>query len=292
MSVARRDPPADPQGLLEIAGATAIFAWRLGRELPHVRKYAAEALRQAALVVTGSTLVILAIAFFAALGAGLAQIFKRQCGGQMNNVQPKAILAAKPESSSLAEAFGAAPLSGGFAAWCTLREVVPFVFGYIVAAKVGCGMVAELAAMRAAEEVDALDAMGIRSLAYLAGTRFIGCALVLPFAYLLAIAASYAAAELESVGRYADVSVGTWRLFFLTFQDSSDLLYSLCKGLTISAFVVVVALYQGYGLRSRGPVDVGVATARSMAINIVGVTLISMAGTLIVWGANPRIPLG
>ena len=34
------------------------------------------------------------------------------------------------------------------------------------------------------------------------------------------------------------------------------------------------------------------ATARSMAINIVGVTLISMAGTLIVWGANPRIPLG
>ena len=267
MSVARRDPPADPQGLLEIAGATAIFAWRLGRELPHVRKYAAEALRQAALVVTGSTLVILAIAFFAGGSCGL-------------------------ESSSLAEAFGAAPLSGGFAAWCTLREVVPFVFGYIVAAKVGCGMVAELAAMRAAEEVDALDAMGIRSLAYLAGTRFIGCALVLPFAYLLAIAASYAAAELESVGRYADVSVGTWRLFFLTFQDSSDLLYSLCKGLTISAFVVVVALYQGYGFRSRGPVDVGVATARSMAINIVGVTLISMAGTLIVWGANPRIPLG
>jgi phospholipid/cholesterol/gamma-HCH transport system permease protein len=263
----RHDPLPDPHGLLETAGATAAFAWRLGRELPQVRRYAAEALRQAAIVVTGSTLVILAIAFFAGGSCGL-------------------------ESSSLAEAFGAAPLSGGFSAWCTLREVVPFVFGYIVAAKVGCGMVAELAAMRAAEEVDALEAMGIRSLAYLAGTRLIGCALVLPFVYLLAIAASYAAAELESVGRYADVSVGTWRLFFLTFQDGSDLLYSLCKGLAISAFVVVVALHQGYGLRARGPVDVGVATARSMAINIVGVTLISMAGTLIVWGANPRIPLG
>jgi phospholipid/cholesterol/gamma-HCH transport system permease protein len=64
------------------------------------------------------------------------------------------------------------------------------------------------------------------------------------------------------------------------------------KGLTISAFVVVVALQQGYGLRARGPVEVGVATARSMAISIVGVTLISMAGTLIFWGANPRIPIG
>jgi phospholipid/cholesterol/gamma-HCH transport system permease protein len=29
-----------------------------------------------------------------------------------------------------------------------------------------------------------------------------------------------------------------------------------------------------------------------MAISIVGVTLISMAGTLIFWGANPRIPIG
>jgi len=56
--------------------------------------------------------------------------------------------------------------------------------------------------------------------------------------------------------------------------------------------VIVVALHQGYGLRARGPVEVGTATARSMAISIVGVTLISMAGTLIFWGANPRIPIG
>jgi phospholipid/cholesterol/gamma-HCH transport system permease protein len=169
---------------------------------------------------------------------------------------------------------------------------VPFVFGYIVAAKVGCGMVAELSAMRAAEEIDAIDAMGIRSLSYLAGTRFVGCALVLPFAYVLSIAAAYGAAALMSLGRFGDVSPGTWKLFFLTFQDGSDLLYSVIKGLAISLFVVLVALQQGYGLRARGPVDVGVATARSMAISIVGVTLISMAGTLIFWGANPRIPIG
>jgi phospholipid/cholesterol/gamma-HCH transport system permease protein len=263
----RRDPPPDPRGILETAGALAAFAYRLARELPRTRHYTAEALRQAGVVVTGSTLVIVAIAFFAGGSCGL-------------------------ESSALARAFGAAPIAGGFSAWCTLREVVPFVFGYIVAAKVGCGMVAELSAMRAVEEIDALDGMGLRSLSYLAGTRFIGCALVLPFAYVLSIAAAYAAAGLMSLARFGDVSPGTWKLFFLNFQDGTDLIYSLIKGLVISAFVVVVALYQGYGLRSRGPVDVGVATARSMAISIVGVTLISMAGTLIFWGANPRIPIG
>ena len=111
-------------------------------------------------------------------------------------------------------------------------------------------------------------------------------------AYLLAIGASYAAAYLMSVDRFGDVSPGTWRLFFLTFQDGWDLVYSLAKGLVISAFVIVVALRHGYGLRGGGPVDVGTATARSMATSIVGVTLISCAGTLIVWGADPRVPFG
>jgi phospholipid/cholesterol/gamma-HCH transport system permease protein len=263
----RRDPPPDPHGVLQTAGAIAQFGATLVRNLHHVRHYVGETIRQAAIIVTGSTLVIVAIAFFAGGSCGL-------------------------ESSALARAFGAAPIAGGFSAWCTLREVVPFVFGYIVAAKVGCGMVAELSAMRTAEEIDQLDGMGIRTIAYLAGTRAVACAITLPFAYLLSVAAAYAAAGLMSLGRFGDVSPGTWKLFFLSFQDSSDLIYSLIKGLTISAFVVLVALHQGYGLRSRGPVDVGVATARSMAISIVGVTLISMAGTLIFWGANPRIPIG
>jgi phospholipid/cholesterol/gamma-HCH transport system permease protein len=146
----RRDPPPDPVGILDTAGALASFAAKLARELPQVRHYLGEALRQAALIVTGSTLVILAIAFFAGGSCGL-------------------------ESSSLADAFGAAPIGAGFSAWCTLREVIPFVFGYILAAKVGCGIVAELAAMRVEEEIDQLDGMGVRSLAYLARCRSSTC---------------------------------------------------------------------------------------------------------------------
>lgn len=263
----RWDPPGEPRDALQAAGDVARFGWRLGREMRHVGPYLGEALRQAALVATGSTAVIVAIAFFAGGSCGL-------------------------ESSALARAFGTAPVAGGFSSWCTLREVVPFVFGYILAAKVGCGMVAELGAMRVAEEVDALESMGVRSLAYLAGTRLLGCLIALPAAYALAIAASYGAAYLMGVERFGDVSPGTWRESFLSFQDPVDLAYSFAKGAVISVFVVVVALHHGYGLRGRGPVDVGVAAARSMATSIVGVTLISMAGTLIFWGANPRIPFG
>ena len=45
--------------------------------------------------------------------------------------------------------------------------IVPFLFGFILAAKVGCGFVAEIGAMRVTEEVDALDVMGIDSMVFI-----------------------------------------------------------------------------------------------------------------------------
>ena len=256
----------DRRGFFFLAGDIAIFTWRSLTEITRLRSFAGEALRQAALIATGSVLVILAIAFLAGGSCGL-------------------------ESSSLARGFGARPIAAGFSSWCTLREVVPFVFGYILAAKVGCGMVAELGAMRINEEIDALDAMGVRSIAHLVSSRMVGAALVLPATYILAIASSYLAAWLMSAKRFGDVSGGTWSLFFYLFQDPLDLVYSCIKGLVIAFFVISTALYFGYNVRG-GPSEVGAATARSMAVNIIAVTLISMFGTLIFWGANPRIPFG
>ena len=253
-------------GFLGLVGDVAAFSWRAAGQARHARELGAEIVRQAALIATGSTAVIMAIAFLAGGSCGL-------------------------ESTALARSFGVDPVAGGFSTWCTLREVVPFVFGYILAAKVGCGMVAELGAMRVAEEVDAIDVMGVRSIAYLVTTRMIAAIIVLPIAYALAVGSSYLAAYLMSVERFGDVSQGTWELFFYNFQDPIDLLYSAIKGLTIAAFVICTSLYFGYHVRG-GPIEVGTATARSMGVNIIGVTLISMVGTLIFWGANPRIPVG
>jgi hypothetical protein len=49
--------------------------------------------------------------------------------------------------------------------------------------------------------------------------------------------------------------------------------------------------YYGYNA-SGGPVGVGEATAKSMVLNLVLVTLIGMLGTQVFWGTNPRAPIG
>ena len=74
---------------------------------------------------------------------------------------------------------GAPAYAGVFSAWCDLREMVPYMFGYIMAAKVGTGIVAELGAMRINEEIDALEVIGVRPITFLAATRLLAAWMVL-----------------------------------------------------------------------------------------------------------------
>jgi phospholipid/cholesterol/gamma-HCH transport system permease protein len=166
-----------------------------------------------------------------------------------------------------------------FAAWCDLREVIPYGFGYMMAAKVGTGIVAELGAMRISDEIDALEVMGVNPMIFLCGTRLLGAWMTLPFMYLAAIGIGY------------QVSAGGYFLIFWMFQNPPDVLFSLIKAMFMATAIVLVGCYYGY-TASGGPVGVGTATAKSMVLNIVLVHIIGMLGTLIFWGANPRAPIG
>ena len=88
------------------------------------------------------------------------------------------------EGAYFTAAQGAPAYSGVFTAWCDLREITPYAFGYMMAAKVGTGIVAELGAMRISDEIDALEVMGINSMTFLCATRLLAAWLVLPFMYL------------------------------------------------------------------------------------------------------------
>src|ERR1035441_9390283 len=186
---------------------------------------------------------------------------------------------------------GTPAYSGVFAAWCDLRELVPLVFGYMMAAKVGTGIVAELGSMRISDEIDALEVMGISGMTFLCATRLLAAILVLPFVYLCSIGAGFFASYLAVVQQIGYVSSGGFLLIFWQFQNPPDLLFSLIKAMSMAVVIVLVGCYYGYNA-SGGPGGGGTATAKSMVLNIVSVHLIGMLGTQLFWGANPRAPIG
>jgi phospholipid/cholesterol/gamma-HCH transport system permease protein len=231
-----------------------------------VFRFFGEALRQAGLLILSSTLVIWGLIFIIGLQCGI-------------------------EGAYFNRAVGSPAYAGVFAAWCDLRELVPYAFGYMMAAKVGTGIVAEIGSMRISDEVDALEVMGISSMTFLCATRLLAAWMVLPFMYLAGIGAGFFASYLAVVEQIGEVSSGGFFLIFWMFQNPPDLLYSVIKAMAMATVIVLVGCYYGYNA-SGGPVGVGTATAKSMVLNIVLVHLIGMLGTQIFWGANPRAPIG
>jgi phospholipid/cholesterol/gamma-HCH transport system permease protein len=258
-----------PREWLASTGEIASFMGRVMTDVygGRVFRFFGETLRQAGILIVGSAVVIWSLVFITGLGP---------CG---------------IEAAYFNQSVGAPTYSGVFAAWCNLREAVPYAFGYMMSAKVGTGIVAELGAMRISEEIDALEVMGINSVTFLCATRLLAAWLVLPFIYLIAIGVGFLASYIAVVQQIGYVSSGGYLLIFWQFQNPPDLLFSVIKGMTMATLIVLVGCYYGY-TASGGPVGVGTATAKSMVLNLVFVTLIGMFGTQVFWGANPRAPIG
>jgi phospholipid/cholesterol/gamma-HCH transport system permease protein len=231
-----------------------------------VLRFFGEVLRQAGILVLGSALVIWAMVFILGLGCGI-------------------------EGAYLNRQYGAPAYAGVFSAWCDLREMVPYMFGYIMSAKVGTGIVAEVGAMRISEEIDALEVIGIRPITFLAATRLLAAWIVLPFVYLAGVGVAFFASYLAVVHQIGEVSAGGYSLIFWMFQNPPDLLFSAIKGMAMATAIVAVGCYYGY-TASGGPVGVGQATAKSMILNMVLVHLLGALGSEIFWGLNPRAPIG
>jgi phospholipid/cholesterol/gamma-HCH transport system permease protein len=257
-----------PRTWLEATGEIGKFTGKILRQVYGLRvlRFFGEALRQAGILIISSTIVIWGLVFITGLECGI-------------------------EGAYFNRATGTPAYAGVFSAWCDLRELIPYAFGYMMAAKVGTGIVAELGSMRISDEIDALEVMGIDSLTFLCATKLLAAWMVLPFVYLAAVGAGFLASYLAVVQQIGEVSSGGFFLIFWAFQNPPDLLYSLIKAMVMATVIVLVGCYYGYNA-GGGPVGVGTATAKSMVLNIVMVHLIGMLGTQLFWGANPRAPIG
>src|SRR5436190_893215 len=212
-----------PKSWLDSLGEIARFGGRVMGQVyvGRVLRFFGESLRQAGILILGSALVIWGLIFIIGLQCGI-------------------------EGAYLLRAQGAPAYAGVFSAWCDLPELIPYAFGYMMAAKVGTGIVAELGSMRISDEIDALEVMGIDSVLFLCATRLLAAWMVLPFMYMAAVGAGFFASYLAVVQQIGDVSSGGYFLIFWLFQNPPDLAYSVVKAMAMATLIVLVGCYFGY----------------------------------------------
>jgi phospholipid/cholesterol/gamma-HCH transport system permease protein len=268
-------PPVAPQrqrgtstggAIVREAGDLAWFSVQAVLRSAGASRYFAEVLRQCAILVTGTTLIVV----------GLVMVIGGECG-------LFAVYLLRP--------LGAASFAGAGTAICGVREMWPYMFGYVFAAKVGCGFVAELGSMRISEEIDALESVGIDPMRYIVGTRLLAVWLTVPAMYVVAMVFGTIGSYLVVVVQLHGVSYGQWVSLHFATQSVTDNLFSLIKVMCFATTIALVGMY--YGFRARnGPVGVGAATARSMVVNLILIHVIGALLTKLFWGDNARLTIG
>jgi phospholipid/cholesterol/gamma-HCH transport system permease protein len=184
---------------------------------------------------------------------------------------------------------GIEALTALLSAFVNVRIAAPVVAGIGLAATFGAGVTAQLGAMRINEEIDALESMAIRPIAYLAATRLIAGMTAITPLYSIAIVLSFLASQFTTVVLFGQ-SAGLYQHYFTTFLNPIDLLWSFLQAVLMALMILLIHTYYGY-FATGGPSGVGVAVGNAVRVSLVAVVTVTLLVSLAIYGAHGNFNL-
>jgi phospholipid/cholesterol/gamma-HCH transport system permease protein len=170
-------------------------------------------------------------------------------------------------------------LTGFASAFFNVRLIVPGTVSVALSATIGAGATAQIGAMRINEEIDALEVIGIRAVAYLASTRVLAGVIVVIPLYCIAVMMAFLAARTGTVVIYGQ-GAGVYDHYFNTFLNPTDVIWSFGQSVAMTIVIMLVHTFYGY-TATGGPAGVGEAVGRavrtSMVVAAVEIVMISLA---------------
>jgi phospholipid/cholesterol/gamma-HCH transport system permease protein len=179
---------------------------------------------------------------------------------------------------------GVEALTGFVSAYLNTRLIAPLTAAIGLAATIGAGATAQLGAMRISEEIDALEVMGIRSIAYLASTRVIAGVLVVIPLYSVAVLMAFLSARVGTTFFYGQ-STGVYDHYFNTFLNPLDLVWSFLEAVGTAVVIMLVHTYYGF-TASGGPAGVGEAVGRAVRTSLIAASMVVVIIVLSVYGQS------
>nr|WP_210743690.1 ABC transporter permease [Nocardia cerradoensis] len=191
------------------------------------------------------------------------------------------------ESFTMLNILGMGPVSGIVSAYATTRELAPIVAAIGFAAQAGCRMTAEIGSMRISEEIDAIEALGLRSVPFVVTTRVIAGAISIVPTFLIGLILSYLACR-GLITLVHGQSAGVYDHYFFQFVSGFDVIAAVLKVAIFATVVILIHSYYGF-FATGGPEGVGIASGRAVRASSVAIVAIDMVLTLTLWGFNASI---
>jgi phospholipid/cholesterol/gamma-HCH transport system permease protein len=260
-------------GWRRIGAQARFYAWTLRAIREALFSYGGETLRQIAQMGLG-------IGALAVIGGTVGIVsFLTLSAGSLVAIQGYSSLSG----------IGVDALTGFVSAYLNGRIVTPLTAVIALSATIGAGTTAQLGAMRISEEIDALEAMSIRSIAYLASTRVVAGVIVVIPLYCIALWASFQAARFATTFVYGQ-STGVYDHYFNTFLNPTDVIWSFLQAVTMAIVVMLVHTYYGF-TASGGPAGVGEAVGRAVRTSLISAVFVTLFVSLAIYGQSGNFHL-
>jgi phospholipid/cholesterol/gamma-HCH transport system permease protein len=229
-------------------------------------RYFSEILRQAAIMIRGTSVLVLVMNIF--LGMSVANF-----------------------GFFFLRSIGAGDFMGLLSGYVGPRQTGPTMFGYVFVAKICCGITAELGAMKIQQEVDALESTGVDAMRYVVGTRMAAVLIFTPIACAMALIGQIGGVYIDTVHILDGISASTLLSVNWSVQTLNDQLYSLITMFAIAITTTTTACF--FGLRTvGGPAAVGQSVARGVFANLVILHVVSAFCAILFYGGDIKLPIG
>lgn len=147
------------------------------------------------------------------------------------------------------------------------REIAPIFTAIILAGRIGAGIAAEIGAMKASEQIDAIRALGTSPIKRLVIPRILAALIAVPCLTLFSCIVSYL---FGGLGAMYDLNLD-FMFFHNHFFDRLDILSMisvLVKPLVFSYLIVITGCCYGFSVSGRGR-SVGEVTTLSVVVSSV-----------------------
>lgn len=175
------------------------------------------------------------------------------------------------ESRSSLVRFGAQSMLPAALVYSIIHETGPIVTGLVVSGRVGAGIGAELGSMKVTEQIDAIEASGVNPYKFLAFTRIMACALVLP---LLTLAADFCGVLFGWIAETLAEPISFHRFINQGFVGASfsDFLAPTFRTVVFGLIIGMIGCFQG--MRTKGgTAGVGLSATSSVVLSSLFVIL-------------------
>jgi len=168
--------------------------------------------------------------------------------------------------------FGAESMIGASTAFALSRELAPVVGSFLVTARAGSSMAAELASMRVNEQIDAMQVMAVNPYSYLVAPRIAAAVIVMPILTVIFVVSGVVASFFIGTIFY-DIDIADFMAKIEWIVTASDLSMGMQKSAIFGFVFSSIGCFQGFNARG-GAKGVGRATTTAVVTSYVAILIL------------------